>query len=178
MNSNRFKTFYKWFLRGIIFFAMLFLVMFFTGQVAVGWIDVISIWLMGSASLGLFFFLVEEYLMPYVMKRSMKKVVKVFGAVEMDAHHAKYHQGEFEVFVEIGYTLGMSKYAYNGEVISFHIPRHTLKKDSLVKPLSMENASLDGANTYLIYQTNTMGLKLAKRRIPEQLDQLHSSAEA
>ncbi|MCB0761289.1 MAG: hypothetical protein KDC12_07160 [Flavobacteriales bacterium] len=135
------------------------------GQVKVGVSRLAAIVLFGAIGLGFFFYLIETKFVPFRRKQILKKVIKVFDARVLSDSRAEFGVGGNTVIVDIHFALSLNTYSVQGEVISFHVPKDSVDSLELPKPLTRIEASLDHMPTYRIYQTNGMGLKLAKRRI-------------
>ena len=163
------KTFTKWNIRTGIFFGIMILILFITGQVKVDFFDLVITFLIGTISLGTFMWLVEDKYYPIRRKQVLKKILRIFEAEPVSESQAKFKIGNYDITIDIDFILSLNKYAANGEVISFHVPRTQLKHGELNRPLSQIEEVLDGRQTFRIYQTNGMGLKLAKRRIEKNL---------
>jgi hypothetical protein len=163
------KTFTKWNIRTGIFFGIMILILLVTGQVKVGFLDLVGIFLIGTISLGAFMYLIEDKYFPFRRKQVLKKVLRIFNAEHVSDSQAKFKVGNYDLTVEIDFILSLNKYTANGEVISFHVPRVQLKQEQLNRPLSQIEAELNGKPTFRIYQTNGIGLKLAKKRIEKRL---------
>lgn len=159
------KTFTKWNIRAGIFFVLMILMLLMTGQVKVGPMDLVIIFLVGTVFLGTFFYLIEDKYFPFRKKQVLNKIVRIFNAEPVSDSQAKFKVGNYDITVDIDFILSLNKYAANGEVVSFHIPRSQLKNEQLNRPLSQIEEQLNGTPTFRIYQTNGMGLKLAKKRI-------------
>lgn len=145
------------------------LILFITGQVKVGILDLVAIFAIGTISLGTFMWLVEVKYFPFRRKQVLKKILQIFEAEPISDSQAKFKISNYDITVDIKFILSLNKYAANGEIISFHVPRTQLNNGELNRPLSQIEEVLDGRETFRIYQTNGMGLKLAKRRINEKL---------
>lgn len=163
------KTFIKWTKRAGIMFGLMFLVLYITEQVKIEIWESFLLFLLGSSALGAFFYLIEDKYFPFRRKQMLKKVTQIFQAEPLSESQAKFRTGRYDVFIDISFILSLNKYAANGEVISFHIPKNQLTDNKLTTPLSQIEEQLNGEPTYRIYQTNGMGLKLAKRRIDKRL---------
>ena len=163
------KTFAKWNIRTGIFFGIMILILFITGQVKVEFWDLVVIFLIGTISLGTFMWLVEDKYLPFRRKQVLKKILRIFEAEPVSDSQAKFKSGNYDITIDIDFILSLNNYAANGEVISFHVPRTQLKHEKLNRSLSKIEEVLDGRQTFRIYQTNGMGLKLAKRRIEKNL---------
>lgn len=164
------KIFTKWNLRTGIFFGVMILVLFVTGQVKVDFLELIGIYLFGTVSLGTFMYLIEDKYFPFRRKQVLQKILRIFNAEPVSDSQAKYKVGNYDIIVDIDFILSLNKYAANGEVISFHIPRNQLKNNQLNRLLSQVEERLNGMPTFRIYQTNGMGFKLAKKRIETNLN--------
>ena len=163
------KAFTKWNIRTGILFGIMILILFVTGQVKVDFFDLVIIFLSGTISLGSFMYLVEVKYIPFRRKQVLKKILRIFDAEPVSDSQAKFKIGNYDLTVYVEFILSLNNYAANGEVISFHVPRIQLKQGELNRPLSQIEEILNGKRTFRIYQTNGMGLKLAKRRIEKNL---------
>lgn len=163
------NTFWKWIIRTGSFFGLMFIMLFATDQIVVSPLESIIIFLIGTVSLGTFMYLVEDKYFPFRRKQVLKKIVLIFEAKPISDCQAKFKVDKYDITVDIDFILSLNKYAANGEVVSFHISRNQLKHEKLNRPLSQIEEHLNGKPTFRIYQTNSMGLKLAKKRIDEKL---------
>ena len=163
------KTFTKWNIRTAIFFGIMILLLFITGQIKIDFWNLVMTYLIGTFSLGTFMWLVEDKYFPFRRKKILKKILRIFEAEPVSDSQAKFKIGNYNITVEIDFIISLNKYARNGEVISFHVPRTQLKQGTLHRPLTQIEEVLDGKQTFRIYQTKGMGLKLAKKRIEKNL---------
>lgn len=145
------------------------LVLYITDQVKIEIWESLFVILIGSSALGAFFYLIEDKYFPFRRKQILEKVIRIFQSEPISESQAKFKIGKYDVIIDISFILSLNKYAANGEVISFHIPRNQLTNEKLIRPLSQIEEQLNGKPTYRIYQTNGIGLKLAKRRIDKRL---------
>ena len=150
-------------------FGLMFLVLYITDQVKIEIWESFLVIIIGSSTLGAFYYLIENKYFPFRRKQMLKKVTRIFQAEPLSESQAKFKIGKYDVIIDINFILSLNKYAANGEVVSFHIPKNQLTDDKLTRPLSQIEEQLNGKPTYRIYQTNGMGLKLAKRRIDKRL---------
>ena len=162
------KTFLKWIARGGIFLAGIVLILYITGQVKVGFSQILLILAIGATAFGVFFYLIEEKYFPYRKKQVMRKVLKLFDAQELGDARAQFKVGNIDVIADVRFVLSLSQYSIQGEIVSFHIPRNSIGAIQLTRPLSQIEESISGQTTYRIYQTYGIGLKLAKRRIDKR----------
>ena len=163
------KQFFDWTIKAGSMFSLIFLFLYFTGQSDIGLWEAILVLVVCSVLLGVFFYLLEVKYFPIRKKQLMKKVIRIFDAHQISETQAKFKKGRYEIIVNIDFILRMSQYSQSGEVISFHVPRNQLGPMKLKRPLSQIEDKLNGKLTYRIYQTNGMGLKLAKKRIEKSL---------
>ncbi|WP_421750287.1 hypothetical protein [Croceimicrobium sp.] len=163
------KTFLKWTAKGAVFIGIILLVLYFIGEVKTGLPGTLLILVIGSVLLGALFSFAELILIPYRRKRLLQKIVRLFKAKPLTDSLAKWEFGRYEIYIDISFDLKITEQAGNVELISFYIPAHQLRAYQLAMPLSQKEAEFRGMKTYRIYQTNGMGLKLAKGRISKQL---------
>lgn len=163
------KTFTKWNIRTGIFIGAMLLLLFVKGEVKVGFLELIGVFLIGTVSLGTFMYLIEDKYFPVRRKKVLKKVVQIFNADPISDYQAKFKVNNYDILVDVDFVLSLNMSAPNGEVVSFHIPRDQLENRELSKPLSQIEELFNEIETFRIYQTNSMGLKLAKKRIEKNL---------
>ena len=159
------KTFTKWFINAGIMLGVLALFLYITGQTDLGIVQAILALLVGSLILGGAFYWMEEKYFPRRQKKMLDKVVRIFNAKVISPSQATFKVGEHDFIVDITFNLSLSEYEAQGEVITFYVPQNQLRAAQLKRPLSQVKTQLNGQSTYQVYQTNSWGLKLAKRRI-------------
>ena len=159
------KNFIKCTIRAGRIFGIVFLIQYITNQVKVEIWESFLLFFIGSSTFGALFYLIDYKYFPLQKKQLLKKVTQIFQAEPLSESQAKFKIGKYDVTIDISYIQSLNKYAANVEVISFYIPKNQLTDDKLTHPLSQKEQHLNGIPTYRIYQTNEIGLKLAKQRI-------------
>ena len=122
-----------------------------------------------SVTLGLLFCLLEVKYIPWKKKSLTKKLIKVFDAEPISETVAYFKLGSFDFYTELEFNLRMSMYAGNVAIVNFHIPRQQIDRFPIKPDFKLRQAFCNGMATYKIYQTNGLGLKLAKRRFEKKL---------
>jgi hypothetical protein len=163
------KTFIKWSVRASGFFGLLFLVLHFSGQLKFEIWQSIIVFLSGSLFLGCFFYLIEDKIIPIQKKRVLKKAVEIFNAEPLSESQATFKIDSYDITIDVGFILSLNIFKANGEVVAFYLSKKQLQNQKLKGSLSNIEETLNGEPMCKIYQTNSMGLKLAKRRIEEVL---------
>ena len=123
----------------------------------------------GSVILGLFFYWLEVKYIPWQRKRLTRKLIKIFGAKPISETVAHFKLGSFDFYTELEFNLKIPTHAGNVSIVNFHIPRQQIDRFPVKPDFKLRQAFYNGIATYKIYQTNGLGLKLAKRRFEKKL---------
>lgn len=159
------KAFLSWQLKSLIFFAVLIAIQTFTGQKAdsVSFQDIIKFGLIVSFSLGLFLFLIEKYGVPWFMKRTSRKIVKIFDAQEINKGELKCMIDDTEMFITQNFSISLI--TQSAEYVTFLIPKQEIDNRNVKAKYKKISKRIGEVDCYQVWQTNSMGIKIAKKRI-------------
>jgi hypothetical protein len=164
------KTFIKWASLGLLFLGGITVFTIFTGDFEPTRLPITIIAnLLGGTLLGLVFYLTETKYIPWRKEKLINKLSTIFGAKPISENITKFEFGQFVFLVHIEFKLSISEYG-NAEIISFHIPRPIVDKQLIKPDFKYELDNCNGTQTYRVYQTNGLGLILARKRIYEKLN--------
>lgn len=164
------KSFYKGFLSSLLGFSVL------VGSIIViegtnpktNWLALIVVILIGSLLIGYVFHYYIKYYQPKRKVKVTKKILNIFNPNELgnDTYKIKIHK--FDIVIEL-FMVEVSLNMHSSEMIRFYIPCEQI--DSLItKPkFRFKKAKVLGMSLYHIYETNAMGLKLAKKKLNSRL---------
>lgn len=164
------KVFLKWtltalfFLGGIVLFTLI-TDAFDTTRIGASLLAVV----IGSIALGLIFYLTERVYFPWRKARLQTKLHHLFNSRKISDSVALFHILDWDVLVSIEHHLVMSRTGGNMEQISFHIPQEQVDKKIAKPDFEYVPDHCNGVRTYRIYQTNGLGLRIAKQRIEKKL---------
>ena len=91
------KNFTKWNIRTAIFFGIMILMLFITGQIKIDFWNLVMTYLIGTFSLGTFMWLVEDKYFPFRRKKILKKILRIFEAEPVSDSQAKFKIGNYNI---------------------------------------------------------------------------------
>ena len=108
----------------------------------------------------------------YLPKRKTElanKLIEIFQAEPISEGVMKFKIEAFDLFAEIlvDYKLGLQ--LANVETVRFHIPRNQIDQLPTKPGFELKENKIDGIQTYNVYETDGMGLKLAKEELEKML---------
>lgn len=164
------KTFIKWTLLALLFQITLVIINIFSDGFDSSRMPSLIIYVsIGSLLLGGFFWLIEARYFPYRKKKLSLKITQLFGGNPISDSVLHFKFGNLDLYAEIELKLRMSKYSGGSELIKFHIPKFQVDKLRRKPSFKLKNSNCNNIPTYNIYETNGLGLKLAKRRIQSRV---------
>ena len=169
------KPFFRWTLSAILFLSGIILISVLTDGFDKSrlTITIVAV-LFGSILLGLIFYLTETFYFPWRKKRLHLKLEKLFKSIKVSDSIASIQILDWNFLVQLDFRLQMSTIG-NLELISFHIPREIFDKKIVRPDFKLVPGNCNGIETYRVYQTNGLGLKLAKKRIENKLTSAYAA---
>lgn len=170
------KIFVKWTLNGLLFTGGILILTILTGEFDSSNIGVsIAAIIIGALMLGFFFYILEVKYLPRRKIKLTKKLMKVFNAEPVSDEIMRFKVGGIDFYTEVEFDLRISQHAAF-EMIRFHIPRHQIDRLPEKPEFKYKEDNCNGIQTYNVYQTNGMGLKLAKRRFEKRIEKVKPTA--
>jgi hypothetical protein len=123
----------------------------------------------GAIILALLFYFMEVKMIPNRKVKIQNRIIALFGAYPVTDTINRLRIGNLDIFIETRFDLHLSAYGSYSESISFHIPKIQVDGVKTKPDFKYREAVCNGTPTYLIYQTNSMGLKKAKKKIEQKL---------
>ena len=101
------------------------------------------------------------------------RLINIFNAEPISKGLVKFKVETFDLFaeIEVDFKLGITQLA-NFEDISFHIPRYQIDQLAVKPRLELKEAEIDGVQTYVLHQTDGVGLNFAKEKLEKILNQI------
>ena len=123
-------------------------------------------------------FLLFEFLLYLLDKKYLPKrkteitnqLIEIFNAEPFTEGVMKFEIDTIDFFVEIevDFKLGFQTLA-NIETVRFHIPRNQIDQLSTKPRFELKENKIDRIQTYNVYETDGMGLKLAKEKLKKMI---------
>jgi len=113
---------------------------------------------------GLFYYLDTKYL-PKRKAALTNKLIDTFQAEPLSVGVLKFKLDTIDFFVKIKVDFKQGLQLANIETINFHVPKTQINKFSIKHKHNLLEDTINGIQTYGIYQTNGSGLSLAKEEL-------------
>jgi hypothetical protein len=164
------KIFFKWL--GICFFFLFLIVFLKTYPSRTSAIHYVSgmLFLGGAAFvLALMFYYLEVKYIPSRKLKLQNRIIDLFGSYPLTDTVSRVKIGNVDVYIELKFDLHFSEHGGYSEMVGFHIPKHQIDNLKTKPAFKYRSESCNGIETYLIYETNSMRLKKAKKKIEQEL---------
>ena len=150
---------------------------FFIGHFLILIIAVCISFYIGPSGLVAIFVLLFEFLiyfldLKYLSKRKTElanKLIEIFKAEPVSEGVMKFNIDTFDLYAEIEVDFKLGLQIANVETVRFHIPRNQIDRLSTKPGLELKEDKINGIQTYNVYQTHGMGLKLAKEKLEKMI---------
>lgn len=121
----------------------------------------------GSVLLAFMRWLGENRYIPYRKRKLIEQISSIFHAQQSSENVMKFELSGFNIYAEIILSIKPSEYfkTSGGELIRFHIPQIHMSNPTTGPGLKMTQASCNGIPTWIVYQTNGLGLRQARKRL-------------
>ncbi|MGB1039545.1 MAG: hypothetical protein ACPGVD_01580 [Flavobacteriales bacterium] len=123
----------------------------------------------GILFLSLFFYLLEVKIIPWRIKKLNQKIIRTFDATEISTNCARFTLGSYEFYSVIHISLTLSQYGGGREFIHFHIPKNQIDSAVIKPKFKLKNSNVNGIETYIVFETNGLGINFAKKRIENKI---------
>jgi|GEM_PF-6556364 len=120
--------------------------------------DIVKFAVPASICFGLFFYAIEKYLIPYLLNRTARKIIKTFNAKQVGNKLYKTKLFDFDVF--ISQNLSISVNMQSSDLVSFFIPVNQLDSIDVKKKYRIHTRNIGNIPCYQVWQTNSMGIKV------------------
>lgn len=164
------KVFFKWTIKAFILLFVIGLIEILNvGLKKAHIVDGLLFICIGSFILGGVFWLIEMKFYPWRKIRLNKRISKIFDSTPVTDTVTHFKYGMIDVYTKLEFELHMSQY-YNGqELISFHIPQNQTHYLQTNGGKIFQESVCNGIQTFQVHQTNSIGLKFAKKRLDKIL---------
>lgn len=137
-------------------------IMYFGGS------ELIAIFLVAVLIESLFYFLDVKFL-PKRKAEIANKLIKTFGAEQLLEGIIKFKIGSIEFYAEtvVDFKLGLQ--LANFETVRFHVARNQIDQLSTISGFELKENSIDKIQTYVVYETDVEGLKLAQEKLEKMI---------
>ena len=164
------KVFFKWLVISFFFLLVIGAVNALSAGLShIHIVDGLLAIVAGAAILATLFYFVEVKLIPGRKVKVLNKVISLFGAYPVTDTITKVTIAKLDMYIELKFDLHMSEHGAYSELVSFHIPKQQIDAMKTKPDFTYKHAVCNGIPTYMIYQTNSMGLKRAKKKIDTKL---------
>jgi len=100
---------------------------------------------------------------------AVKSLIYLFKAEPVLKNLMRFKIETFDFYTEINIDFKQAFQFANVETINFHIPKDQFNRLSKKPEIALRENKINGIQTYLVYQTNVNGLKLAKEKLEEMI---------
>jgi len=165
------KKYLLWTFKSFLLLTVVLGLVFLTdGGVKKGeWMFIIAYVIGASFFAGFVFWIFEVKYIPHRKVKLNKKVAKIFEAEILSETICRFKLGDFDVLTESAFHLGVLQAGNYLELVHFHIPRNQIDEIQNKLNFKLKKSEIRGLPTYDVYQTNGLGLKLAKRRLMKKI---------
>ena len=157
------ESYFKRFFIGYYLIAIVVGISFYVGLLSLG-VIIVGVLLFEF----LIYFLDAKYL-PKRKTELANRLIEIFNAEPFSKGVMKFQMEAFDLFaeIEVDYKLGLQ--LANVETVRFHIRRNQIDRLPTKPGFELKENKIDGIQTYNVYETDGMGLKLAKEELEKML---------
>ncbi len=164
------KTFLKWSIGAFFMLNILVAIQLSNDDLQNGNLkQALIILAVGSIGLGLIFYWLEIKYMPQRKIKLMSALIKLFDAKPIAPNIVRFKLGGLHFLAEVSVQLSIAPNSGAFESIGFHVEQGQYDRLTRIPNFKKRPARCNGLDTYLVYQTSGMWLKLAKKRLTKKL---------
>ena len=121
-----------------------------------------------AALLGVLFWFLEVYYMPWYSARVQRKLCTIFEGKALSENTVTFELGPLRFYAVAEFKLSLSQQG-NAEIITFYVDREQVDSMASKPDFDYKAVQLNTLSVYQIHTTNSWGLKRARRRFQKQL---------
>lgn len=170
------KIFILWTLKSYLLLGTIIIFIFISGEAKVSYLEAFGITSIGAFLLGTLFYILEKKYIPWRKVKLVNKLTKLFNAKLINDNVMHFEIEGFNIFTTINLNLKLSLSQIDAELINFHIPKQEIDNLEVKPNFTLKSGHCNNLETYFFYQTNGLGLKLAKKRFLKKLSNPHKNS--